>query len=230
MAKTNKKKQQADEVLVDIVEVKDQAQEFYAKNEKLIVRVGGGLLILIAGLVALKFLYLEPRQKEAAEQMSQAQIQFERDSFAVALTKPGGGYSGFIEIADKYSSTRAGNLAKYYAGISYLNLGKYEAAISYLKEFKAKGEVLPITTNGAIADAYAELQQFDKAENYYQKAVSGKGNESITPIYLKKLGLFYEFRQKPEKALKVYQRIKSEFPNSSEATDVDKYIIRLGGE
>jgi len=215
---------------VDIVEVRDQAQDFYAKNEKLIVRIGGGLLVLIAGFVALKFLYLEPRQKEAAEQMSQAQIQFERDSFAVALVKPGGGYSGFIEIADKYSGTRAGNLAKYYAGISYLNLGKYEAAISYLKEFKAKGEVLPITTNGAIADAYAELKQYDKAENYYQKAVSGKGNESVTPIYLKKLALFYEFRQKPEKALKAYQRIKSEFPNSSEATDVDKYIIRLGGE
>lgn len=230
MAKTTKKNQQADEVLVDIVEVKEKAQDFYAKNEKLIVRAGSALVILVAAIVALKFLYLDPRQKEAAEQMSQAQIQFERDSFAVALTNPGGGYSGFIDIADKYSGTKAGNLAKYYAGICYLNLGKYEAAISYLKDFNAKGEVLPITSNGAIGDAYAELQQYDKAEQFYKKAVSSGSNESLTPIYLKKIGLFYEFQKKPEKALSAYQRIKKEFPNSSDATDIDKYILRLGGE
>ena len=230
MAKTTKKNQQADEVLVDIVQVRDKAQDFYAKNESLIIRVGGGLLVLVAALIALKFLYLDPRQKEAAEQMSQAQIQFERDSFALALKNPGGGFSGFIAIADEYSGTKAGNLAKYYAGICYLNLGKFEVAISYLKDFNAKGNVLPITANGALGDAYAELKEYSKAENHYKKAVSGTPNESLTPIYLKKLGLFYEFQNKPEKALNAYRRIKEEFPTSSDATDIDKYIIRLGGE
>ncbi|MBK7476312.1 MAG: hypothetical protein IPI11_10005 [Haliscomenobacter sp.] len=122
MAKKTTKKQ-ADEVLVDIVEVRDHAQDFYAKHQKTIVALAGGVLFVIAAFLAYKFLYLGPREKEAGEQMSQAQKQFERDSFAVALTNPGGGFSGFLDIIDNYKGTKASNLANYYAGISYLNLG-----------------------------------------------------------------------------------------------------------
>lgn len=215
---------------MDIVEVRDQAQDFYQKNQKLVVGAAGGLLVLVAAFLAFKFLYLEPRQAEASEQMSQAQKQFERDSFALALTNPGGGYNGFLDIIKNYKGTKAANLANYYAGICYLNLGKFEAAASYLEDFKARGEVLPITTNGALGDAYAELGKMDKARNYYEKAVSAATNEALTPIYLKRLGMFYERDNKTDKALKAYRRIKEEFPTSSEATDIDKYIIRLAGE
>jgi hypothetical protein len=52
--------------------------------------------------------------------MMLAQQQFEKDSFQLALTNPGGGYSGFLDIIDSYSGTKTANLAKYYAGICYL--------------------------------------------------------------------------------------------------------------
>ena len=44
-------------------------------------------------------------------------------------------YLGFIDIADDYSSTKAGKLANYYAGLSYLYLGEFENAIDYLEDF-----------------------------------------------------------------------------------------------
>lgn len=229
MAKKTTKKQ-ADEVLVDIVEVRDQAQDFYVKHQKTIVGVAGGVLLVIAAFIAYKFLYLGPREKEAGEQMSQAQKQFERDSFALALTNPGGGFSGFLDVIDNYKGTKASNLANYYAGISYLNLGKFDAAISYLGDFKAKGRVLPIVKAGAMGDAYAEMNKMDKARSFYEKAVSIKANEAITPFYLKKLAMFYEKEGKTDKARKAYERIKTEFPSSSEATDIDKYLARLEGK
>jgi hypothetical protein len=140
MAKINKKRNQkkSDETLVDLVEVGSQAQSFYDRNQNIIFGALVGLVVIIGGVFAYNNFYKKPRQAEATEQMFQAQLQFERDSFIMALTNPGGGYYGFLDIIDNYGGTKAGNLANYYAGISYLNLGKYEAAIDYLKAFNAK--------------------------------------------------------------------------------------------
>ena len=86
--KNNKKKDE--ETLVDIIEVRDQAQGFIDENQNLIFGGLVALVVLIGGFLAYKNFYQKPRQQEATEQMFQAQVQFERDSFALALTNPGG--------------------------------------------------------------------------------------------------------------------------------------------
>ena len=228
MAKQTKK--QADEVLVDIVEVRDQAQDYFEKHRKPILGIGGGLLLLIVGFLAYKFLFLAPRERQASEQITQAQKQFERDSFALALTNPGGGYEGFLNIIKNYGGTRTANLAHYYAGISYLNLGKFDAAVSYLEDFNAKGSVMPIMKYGALGDAYSELKQMDKARNSYEKAVAQGPNDAVTPFYLKRLAMLCERDKDYAQAREYYEQIKEEFPNSLEASDVEKYLARLEGK
>src|SRR5690554_2370192 len=96
-------------------EVKVPFMERYSKT---ITGVVAGILVLVALYMVYSYLYKQPLEKEAAESLFQAQAQFERDSFALALTNPGSGYQGFLDISDRYSSTKAGNLANYYAGIS----------------------------------------------------------------------------------------------------------------
>ena len=49
---------------------------------------------------------------------------------------------GFTDIADEFRGTKAGNLANYYAGISYLKLKKYEEAIEYLSNFNSDDELI----------------------------------------------------------------------------------------
>jgi tetratricopeptide (TPR) repeat protein len=226
MAKAKKSKKKANETLVDIVEVREQAQSFIDRNQNLVLGVLTGVVVVIGGIFAFNNFYLKPRNQEAMEMMYQAQVQFERDSFALALTSPGGGFLGFLDIADKYGRTKAGNLAHYYAGISYLNLGQYEAAIDYLKDFKPAGSILPIMKNGALGDAYSEINDFGAAMRYYQRALDEGKNEFLTPYYLKKIGMLRERDNNFKEAAKAYQRIKEEFPESTEAIDIEKYLIR----
>lgn len=224
--KKNKQKQQDDELLVDIGKVSHDASDFIDRNQ---TKIFGGLtvlVLLIGGYLAYQNFYVKPQQEAVVEQMSQAQYQFERDSFAIALTNPGAGFPGFLDIIDQYGGTEAGNLANYYAGVSYLNLGQFDAAISYLEDFSAGGRVMPIMKNGALGDAYAEKQNFDKALSYYQKAANINTNEALTPYYLKKAAMLSEKQGKNGEALKMYEKIKSEYPLSADATDIDKYIIR----
>ena len=226
MARRRNKKRQED-TIVDVVEAKDHAQSFLEKNQSSILGALALAILLIGGLFAYRTLIKTPKEMEAAEQMRQAQIQFERDSFALALTNPGAGFKGFLDIAKDYSGTKAGNTANYYAGISYLNIGEFEAAISYLNDFNPPNEILAIMKNGALADAYAELKQMDKAAKYYKKAVRAGNNEALNAYYLKKLALFSEKQGNTADAKKYFQEIKDKYPNTDQGAEVDKYISRL---
>lgn len=227
MARRIKNNTKADDTLVDIVNVRDTTADFVEQNKNLLIGGGIALLLLAAGAFYYFKIYKVERQAEAVEQMYQAQIQFERDSFAVALTNPGGGYSGLLDIIDNYKGTSAANLALYYAGISYLNLGKFDAAIDYLEDFSPSGEISPVMKNGALGDAYSELNDMSKALSYYKKAANGSDNEVLAGYYLKKLGMLYEREGNLKEAKATYERLKAEFPLSPYATDVEKYITRV---
>lgn len=230
MARRLKNRKKDEETLVDIVEVRDTAGDFFEHNQKLIIGIVVAAIVIVGGWMAFKNLYQRPKQAEAVEQMYKAQEQFERDSFALALTNPGGGYSGFLDIIDNYKGTPAANMALYYAGISYLNLGKFDAAIDYLNDYNPAGEVTPVMKHGALGDAYSEKLDMANAEKSYKKAISVSNNDFLTAYYLKKLGMFQESQGKFAEALAAYERIKKEFPKSPYATDIDKFIIRTSGK
>jgi tetratricopeptide (TPR) repeat protein len=225
MATRKKSVKKADETLVDIVEVKEQAEDFFEQYRTIILGGLTLLVVVVGGWFAYNNFYKMPRQNEAVEQMFQAQQQFEKDSFQLALTNPGGG-KGFLDIIEGYKGTPAANLAHYYAGIAYLNLGQYDAAIDYLKDFSPAGEVLPAMKSGALGDAYSEKGDFSAAMSYYKKA-AGEENELLTPYYLKKVGMLHERDGDFQAAKKAYQQIKDDYPNSPDGRDIDKYIIRV---
>lgn len=225
MARRKKQKQQ-EETLVDLVEAKESAQDFFERNQLLVLGVIGGLVLLIGGFFAYTNLYQVPRNENAMTQMYQAQFQFEQDSFAKALENPGGGYDGFLDIIDNYGGTKAANTANYYAGVSYLRLARFDAAISYLKDFKAPNDVMSIMKSGALGDAYSEKGEFDQAINYYKKAAEGPENEFLTPYYMDKLAKLYERQENYDQAKKYFEIIKEKYPNSSVGREVEKYLTR----
>ncbi len=225
MAKRKKHKNQ--DLLVDIVDVKEHADELISGNQNLIFGVLVALAVLVGGIFAYNKFVKIPKQAEAVELISQAQMQFEQDSFALALTNPGGGNPGFIEIVENYGNTPAGNVANYYAGVSYLHLGQFDAAIDYLKAFKPGGDVMPIVKYGAIGDAYAEKGDFETAISYYKKAATSDTNDLLTPYYLFKLGLLYQHQGNNEEALNYFKMIKEQYPTSKEAGTIDKYIAMV---
>ena len=71
-----------------------------------------------------------------------------------------------------------------------------------------------------------ELNKVDDAINSYNKALENP-NDMTTPFNLYKLGLAYEVKKDNTKALEAYKKIKTDFPNSAEAREIEKYIVRL---
>lgn len=225
-----KRKQQVrknEETLIDLTQAKNRATGFFEENQKMILGVLGALILIVGGWFVYTNMIKGPKEEKAMSQMWMAQVQFEQDSFQQALDNPGGGYPGLVNIIKDYKGTKAGNLANYYAGVANLNLGNFDAAKSYLEDFHPDGLIGPVMKHGALGDAYSELNQMKEALEHYRKAAAGSDNELLTPYYLKKLAILHETQGEKDKALEIYLRIKSEYPNSNEALSIDKYIARV---
>jgi TPR repeat protein len=226
MAKRKVSSTATEEVIVAQEVVETSSTNFFEQYSKQILYGVLGLALLFGAWYAYKSFVQAPKQKEAEGAMWQAQAMFERDSFSAALNNPGGGYDGFLTLADKYSGTAAGNTASYYAGISYLQLGDLDNAIKFLEGSSVEGTLLPITRNGALGDCYSEKKDYAKGISYYEKAVSAGDNEVLTPYYLKKIAQLNEYNNNKSAANAAYLKIKNLWPLSNESRDIDKYIAR----
>ena len=210
-------------------------QLVYEKNKKLINYIGAGLAIVVAAFCFFKLYYLPEQEKEAANEIFWAQDLFAVDSFNLALKggimvmAPDGQkqMKGFEQVADEYGMTKTGNLANYYAGICYLRTGKFEQAIEFLKKYDGKDDIVSSIAVGAVGDCYMELNKQDEALKYYLKATDKSLNSFTTPFYLKKAGFVYELKSNYREALAAYERIQKEYPKSTEAANIEKYISKV---
>lgn len=223
MAKKNIKQE---ENLQELESALTRTEQFIEDHQKQISYVVGAIVVLVAAFLAVNKFYLQPKEDEALSQMFMAENYFEKDSFNLAINGDGN-YLGFLDIIDDYGITKSANRAKYYTGISYLHLGQYEDAIDYLKKFKTKDLLLAPVKAGAIGDAMLELGDSDGALKQYKKAYSATENELTTPVYKMKAARLLESMNKLEEALKLYEEIKKEYPESAEGTTVDRYIARI---
>lgn len=223
---TNEKKHNQVDNLTEVESALTKTEQFLESNQKLISIVIGAIVVIAVGYLAFNKFYLEPRVQKAQDEMFQAQIYFEKDSFNLALNGDGNN-PGFLDIIDDYGSTDAGNVANYYAGISYLHSGQFEKAIDHLKKFDTDDVLLGPIAVGAQGDANVELGKTDQAIDLYTEAYKMNDNELTSPIYMLKAAELLEGNNKAAEALKIYESIKEKFPLSNEGRNIDKYIARV---
>lgn len=218
--------EQKEETIVDVQETISKAEQYLEENKKSLSIIAGAVIVLVGGYFAWTKLYIAPMEEEAQEQMFMAEKYFEKDSLDKAINGDGQFY-GFKDIIENYGLTSSGNLAHLYLGLSYLHKGQYEDAVEQLKDYDNGDDLMlsPISI-GAIGDAYSELGKTDDAIDQYLKAASANDNSFTSPIYLMKAATLYESQNKFAEALKVYEQVKTDYPESREGREVEKFISR----
>ena len=197
------------------------------KNQQLIVYLLAGGLVAVAGIFGYSELYQKPLEAKAADAMYVAEKYFANDSSELVL-KGDGTSKGVLYIIKEFSGTKAANLAKYYAGMSYYRLKDYNKAIEYLKDFSTNAKQVQAVAYGSIGDAYSELKKNDEAIEYYKKAGTHfPEDEAISSEYLFRAASFLELNGKNDAALEIYKQIKQDYPKSEKGFSIDKYISRL---
>ena len=221
-----KKKNKTEDQFAQIEETLSRTEQYIEKNQENLVRIVLGTVVIIALFMGYQKFYIAPMEKEAQADMFMAELYFEKDSFNLALTGEDNIFIGFIDIADEYSGTKAGELANYYAGLSYLNTGDFENAIEYLDDFSSDDIILSSLALGCIGDAYMELEDADNALSYYEDAASYTDNEFTTPRYMLKQAMIHESNGNYADALALYKGIEADYKSSREGNGIEKYIAR----
>ena len=204
------------------------AEQFWMKNQKRIIY---GLSVVILA-VAAYFLYQNyfqgPKEQKATEAMWKAEDYFRQDSARLALNGDGPN-QGFLKIISRYSGTKAGNLAKFYAGACYLKLADFNNAIKYLKDFSSDDKLVSVRATGLLGDAYAETGKKKEAIDQYRKAGTMFPDDNHnSPEYLFRAGLLYQEQGQTQEAIDVFKIIKNKYSATERGLDIDKYLARLG--
>ena len=200
-------------------------EQWIEKHPKTIFGVVGVLLIAVAAYFGFNY-YKTSQDTEAQKQMFQAVYYFEADSLKLALDGDGNNL-GFIDIIDEFKYSNAANLAHFYAGVCYLKQGNYDAAILYLQDYSSNDLLVQPRAYSLIGDAYMELQKYEDAAKFYDKAAGYEPNKFYSPTYLMKAALAYEKLQQNDKAKAAYEKIITDFWDSSEYQNAVKLKARL---
>lgn len=202
-----------------------------AKSENFLVRYSNQLLIVLGVIVvvacaylAYNHFYISPKNHEAQVAMFKGEQYFREGNDSVALFGNNNDYIGFKDIADQYSSTKAGKLAKAYAGICYANMSKYEDALSYLKSYSGNDKLFVYLVDGTIGDCLVNTGKAQEAVSYYEKAAKGVDNMVQSPIFYKKAGLIYRDQGNYDKMLEAFKTIQDKYATSPLAFEARKYI------
>ena len=225
MSKKKQKEKKTQKQFENLEESLSRSEAFILENQKILTIIVAVLVVIVLGFFGFRKYYLQPKEKEAQEQIFPAQHYFQVDSLDKALYGDGNNL-GFVDIAKSYSITKAGNLANYYAGICFLKKGNFVNAIKYLKKFSSDDKIIGPMAKGAIGDAYLETGNKAQAVIYYMEAANLTDNEFTSPMFLLKAGEVNTDMGNYDEAIKDYKRIQQHYFKSQEARNIEKYIAQ----
>ena len=212
---------------LNVEETLNKSEAFFLKYKKAIIYGVLAVIVVIAGVIVYNQYVSAPREDKASTALAKGQGYFQQDLYEKALNGDGAGYAGFVKVAADYSSTDAGNLANLYAGLCYAGLGKWNEAAKYLEDFDTKDDqMISPAAEGALGNAYAHLNQLDKAVTHLKNAAKNADNNSLSPTFLIQAGEILESQGKAAEALELYKQVKEKYVYSMQYQTIDKYIER----
>ena len=228
------------EVFSSLDEGANRTEEWVAKNSKFIYIILGSALLIALGVWAYQNLIVRPNQEKAVTEMVDVNELFQeagaesnittQDSLYKQVLSGRNGNYGVIDIAEKYGNTAAGNQAHYMAGIAYLRTGQYKKAVEQLQQFDGNGTALDAIAQGAIGDAFAQIDDTEEAYNYYKRAVAVSNDNFTASKYSYKAGIMALELGKNDEARELFNTIKEDYSDMDEATKVDIYLGQLDAQ
>ena len=187
---------------------------------------GGAIVVIVLGFFVYQQFVTKPHAEDSQDAYWNAFYEYQsNDTTELAYT--GNEYfDGFEDLASEYDGTPGGEISNYAMATHAMEKGEWDNALSYLDDCDFDDVMIGTLVIGMKGDCYVELGDYDEAATQFEEAAIREENEFTSPMFLKKAGLVYEELGDLTSAVEAYQKIKDNWSESAEATDIDKYIVR----
>lgn len=220
----------------EVVEEENAGEaNFLTKYGKLLI-IGAAIIVVALG----SFYYFSYTNEKAMEEssvaLSRVRPYFDQGEFAKALAGGdvlppvlGKKVLGLKEIANKYGSQPAGQLAALLAGEALVNLEKYSEAVKYFETASdSESDVVKKGAYAGLGVCFEADNKLEKAVENYEKAVEFALEPGSKARYMFYSGLCYEKMGTKDKAEQIYRELVNdrdylEFANMAKAG-----LVRLG--
>ena len=133
----------------------------------------------------------------------------------------------FDEVAQKYSLTPQGALARYYSALCAQHLGETDKALAGFRSL-ADGSNVEVAALSKYCIAQIDLQSGKVAEAEQLLKGLAENPTTLVPRARAELLLASIYRRtNPPAAAKIYEQIKKEFPDTSLADEADKRLAEI---
>ncbi|MGD1045941.1 MAG: tetratricopeptide repeat protein [Bacteroidota bacterium] len=201
-----------------------EARQWIDANTKILSYVGIGL----AALVVIGFLWSKSRvdsNEKATLMLAKLTPYYDEGRYDLAINGvPQEGTQGLQAVVDEHGTTQAGEIAKLYLANSYFALKNYDKALSTYDDISISDKMITASAYAGMAACYEVKGDFSHAASYFEKAASKNMTAGQAPENLQRSATNYAAAGKKEKAIDLLQMLKKEFPSSSYARDVDRFI------
>lgn len=136
-------------------------------------------------------------------------------SYASAAERGKAANAEFAQIAQKYSFTESGRIARYFEGITLRDMGDTAAAEKQLNEVASGWDKnMAGLAKLALAGMYADSNQTSKAIDLYKQLIDHPANSvgKWTPQF--ELADLYQANNQPQDARKLYEALQKESPTT----------------
>lgn len=203
----------------------NKSEAFIEKNWKKIAIIIGAVIVIVTGFYIYKN-QMADKELDAQKAIAIAQVAFAQEQYEQALNGDGNS-KGFVKIINEYSGTKTANLAKLYAGLSYAKTDKVDEAIKYLEDFSIQDDdIVSPSAIAALGNLYIQKGDNEKGIKTLIEAADKANNDAVSPVFLLQAGQVYESMNQSDKAVELYNTIKTKYFRSPVAQEIDKYIER----
>jgi TolA-binding protein len=191
------------------------------------------IAVIVIGAIAFGgWYYVNTQDEKASAELSTAVRTFETqvrpagvpaqpgfDSFASSQERATAARKQFQAIVDKYPHTRTADMARYFVGLTSAQLNDNAAAERSLQEVaRSSNSDLAALGKFALASVYRAENKDTQAIDLYKQLIDKPTLVVSKATAQLELAGFYESKQKPDDAKKIYAQVEKENPSTEAAS------------
>ena len=186
-------------------------------------------VIIVAAVALGGWAFINYRNQQASQELSQALLKYQAPirpagepaspevlSYAAGAERAKAANAEFMAVADKYSFTRNGRIARYFAGITLHDMGDNAGAEKQLQQVagssfdKETGSLAKLALASIYQDTGKTQQAIDLFKGLMEKPTTSVGKTTAQF----ELANLYENNHQPLEARKIYEQMQKDYPTS----------------
>lgn len=188
--------------------------------------------VAAVALIVVAYILFQSNKKSSNEtasfELALVMPVYEMGAFQEAIDgKVGTKNKGLKKIVDEYGSTNYGETAKIFLAHSYFNLKKFDLALKAYDDYSGGNDFLQAAAYAGMAGCYEAQNDVAKAAELFLKASKVDADNVLNPQYLLNAGINYLESGKKAEAKDLFEAIKRDYPKSSFAQGVDRYLVQV---